>query len=142
MWVHSGTFYKVVEDIGFLITHVMELETFINKFKSCKIKLTQNSKELAVSEADNTWITKQICFRSNGGSTYRTVSYLLFLHIYFKYLFGQVLVAPCEIWFPDQELNPGPLHWEYRVLVTGSPGEVLCAYFINWVAQMVSLSAN
>ena len=39
-------FYKVVEDTGFLITYVMELETFINKFKSCKIKLTQILKNL------------------------------------------------------------------------------------------------
>ena len=44
--VHSGMFYKVVEDTGFLITYVMELETFINKFKSCKIKLTQILKNL------------------------------------------------------------------------------------------------
>ena len=34
----------------------------------------------------------------------------------------QVLIVPCEplvmvcnIWFPDQGLNPGPLHWEHRV---------------------------
>jgi len=39
-------FYKVVEGTGFLITYVMELETFINKFKSCKIKLTQILKNL------------------------------------------------------------------------------------------------
>ena len=29
------------------------------------------------------------------------------------------LVVPYGIWFSDQELNPGPLHWEHRVLVTG-----------------------
>ena len=46
-------FYKVAEDTGFLITHVMELETFINKFKGCKIKLIPYSEELEVSEADN-----------------------------------------------------------------------------------------
>ena len=31
----------------------MELETFINKFKGCKIKLIPYSEELEVSEADN-----------------------------------------------------------------------------------------
>ena len=31
------------------------------------------------------------------------------------------LVAPCGIQFPDQGLNPGPLHWERRVLATGPP---------------------
>ena len=27
---------------------------------------------------------------------------------------------PCKIYFPDQGLNPGPLHWECGVLATGS----------------------
>ena len=26
-------------------------------------------------------------------------------------------------WFPDQGSNPGPLHWEHRVLATGPPGK-------------------
>ena len=41
---------------------------------------------------------------------------------FLKYLFVwlyQVLLAACEILFPDQGLNLGPLHWELRVLVTG-----------------------
>ena len=29
----------------------------------------------------------------------------------------------CEILFPDQESNWGPLHWEHRVLSTGPPGK-------------------
>ena len=31
------------------------------------------------------------------------------------------LVAACKIDFPGQGLNPGPLHWELRVLTTGPP---------------------
>ena len=30
------------------------------------------------------------------------------------------MVAPCGIYFPDQGLNPEPLHWEFGVLVTGA----------------------
>ena len=30
-----------------------------------------------------------------------------------------VLDAACGIYFPDQGLNPGPLHWEPGVLATG-----------------------
>ena len=43
-----------------------------------------------------------------------------------KYLFlwlSQVLVAACGIQFPDQGLNPSPLHWELGVLATGPPGK-------------------
>ena len=34
-----------------------------------------------------------------------------------------ILVAVCGIQFPDQGSNPGPLHWEHRVLATGPPGK-------------------
>ena len=27
----------------------------------------------------------------------------------------------CRIWFPDQQWNPGLLHWKHGVLATGSP---------------------
>ena len=49
---------------------------------------------------------------------------VLFLKILI-YLFrlGRVLVAACGIWFPDQRLNLGPLHWERGVLPTGPPGK-------------------
>ena len=33
------------------------------------------------------------------------------------------LSCTCGIQFPDQGLNPGPLHWERGVLATGSPGK-------------------
>ena len=32
-----------------------------------------------------------------------------------------VLVIACGLWFPDQGLNPGLLHWEHIVLTTGPP---------------------
>ena len=35
----------------------------------------------------------------------------------------------CGIQFPDQGLNPGPLHWEHRVLSTAPPGKSLCQAF-------------
>ena len=31
----------------------------------------------------------------------------------------------CGIYFPDQGSNSGPLHWEQRVLATGTPGKSL-----------------
>ena len=37
----------------------------------------------------------------------------------------ELLVAVCGIWFPGQGSNPGPLHWECRVLATGPPGKSL-----------------
>ena len=36
-----------------------------------------------------------------------------------------ILVAPCGIQIRDQGLNLGPLHWEWKVLVTGPPGKSL-----------------
>ena len=33
------------------------------------------------------------------------------------------LAEACGLWFPDQGLNPDPLHWECRVLATGPPGK-------------------
>ena len=41
----------------------------------------------------------------------------------------KLLVAACGISFPHQGSNPGPLHWECRVLATGSPGKSLPCYF-------------
>ena len=35
------------------------------------------------------------------------------------------LVAACGIEFPDQGLNPRPLHWELGALATGPPGKYL-----------------
>ena len=40
------------------------------------------------------------------------------------------LVAACRIQFPDQGMNPGPLHWENRVLTTGPPGKSLHQFFV------------
>ena len=37
----------------------------------------------------------------------------------------ELLVEACGIQFPDQGLNPGPPHWEHRVLATGLPGKSL-----------------
>ena len=33
----------------------------------------------------------------------------------------ELLAVACEIKFPDQGLNLGPLHWEHRLLANGSP---------------------
>ena len=35
----------------------------------------------------------------------------------------KLLVPTCGIWFPGQELHPGPLHWKHRVLATGLAGK-------------------
>ena len=41
------------------------------------------------------------------------------------------LVAACGIQFTNQGLNPGPLHWECRVLATGPPGKSLTQDFFS-----------
>ena len=41
-----------------------------------------------------------------------------------------VLGVAHGILFPDQGLNPGPLHWELGVLATGPPGKSLKFLFI------------
>ena len=35
----------------------------------------------------------------------------------------KLLVVAGGNWFPHQGSNPGPLHWEHRVLATGPQGE-------------------
>ena len=47
----------------------------------------------------------------------------------------KLLVTACGIKFPDQESNPGPLHWELRVLVIGPPGKSLVSHFNKRMLQ-------
>ena len=47
---------------------------------------------------------------------------LLLLFYWFIWLHS-FSVAARGIWFPDQGLNPGPQHWEWGVLATGTPGK-------------------
>ena len=49
----------------------------------------------------------------------------VWIHILENIWLYQVLVAAYGISFPDQGLNPAPLHWELRVLATGLPGKSL-----------------
>ena len=51
--------------------------------------------------------------------------------IYFFIWLFQALVAAGGILFPEQQLNPGPLHWELRVLAMGPPGKSLFLYFLS-----------
>ena len=37
----------------------------------------------------------------------------------------ELLVVACRLYFPDQELNLGPLHWAQEILATGPPGNAL-----------------
>ena len=43
------------------------------------------------------------------------------------------LVAACGMYFPNQGLIPGPLHWECGVLATGPPGNSLG--LCTWMKQ-------
>ena len=48
---------------------------------------------------------------------------------------SEVLVGACGIQFPDQGSNPGPLHWEYRVLTTAAPAKSqkwLASHSTSW----------
>ena len=42
---------------------------------------------------------------------------------------GEQTLRACWIHFPDQELNPGPLHWDCRVLAPGLPRKSQAFYF-------------
>ena len=46
---------------------------------------------------------------------------LLFSNIHLFIWLHWVLLAACGIYFPDQGSNPGPLHWECRVLANTPP---------------------
>ena len=56
--------------------------------------------------------------------------------ILFNYL-AVLGLAACGIQFPEQGMNPGPMHWECGVLATGPPGKSLWLplitnlYFLN-----------
>ena len=66
-----------------------------------------------------------------GGRRSALTGHLFFFLIFiFIYLFvsglsyeSLILVVACGIWFLDQGLNLGPLHWEHGVLATGLPGK-------------------
>lgn len=50
---------------------------------------------------------------------------LLFLFIWLRQLLVatcKLLAVTCGVWFPDQESNPGPLHWARGVSAAGPPG--------------------
>ena len=52
--------------------------------------------------------------------------YSYFFNVYFYLFWLHPVLVACRIWFLDQGSNPGPLHWEPEVLITGSPGEPPC----------------
>ena len=68
----------------------------------------------------------------------------------------RIFVAACEVQFPDQGQNTGPLHWEHGVLTTGPPGKshyrvlsrVPCAIqqvlisYLFYIQQCVYVSPN
>lgn len=57
--------------------------------------------------------------RMNPGSTWIQKVLVYFFNIYYLSIWlHQVVAAACGIKFPDQESNPGPLHWEYTILAT------------------------
>ena len=41
----------------------------------------------------------------------------------------RLLVMACGVQFPDQGWNPGSVHWERRVLATGTQGKSLLFVF-------------
>ena len=48
----------------------------------------------------------------------------LFSFFFLMQCVGSLVVA-CGIWFLNQELNTGPLHYDCGVLATGPPGKSL-----------------
>ena len=68
----------------------------------------------------------------------------LFIHLAIpgsKLWHSGFLVAACGISFPDRGLNPGFLHWEWRVLASGPPGKspgfiLMQCFVITWHVVM------
>ena len=65
------------------------------------------------------------------------------------YLFYCIWAALCSMWdlFPDEGLNPRPLHWKHRVSTTGPPGSswnpgLEKGYTSHLTIRSVSLSWN
>ena len=63
-----------------------------------------------------------------------TILNFIYIYIFFNsFLFiwlHRVLAVVCGIQFPNQGSNPGPQHWEMRVLATGPPGQSLNFIFL------------
>ena len=53
---------------------------------------------------------------------------------------SRVLVAAHGIQFPPQGSNPGPLHWEHRVLTTGPPGKSLPSCLLSYMKGFGAVS--
>jgi len=53
------------------------------------------------------------------------IFYLINIYLFLFICLNQVLVVSCGVQFPDQGLNPGPLHEECGILATGPPGKSL-----------------
>ena len=63
--------------------------------------------------------------RLEGALFFFFLSILVFLFIWLQQLLVatcKLLVVTCGIWFPDQQSNPGPLHWAHGVSAAGAPG--------------------
>ena len=74
------------------------------------------------------WTNERLSGASAMGVPVLAAQHRSILLILKKYLFiwlYWVLVVACEILFPDQGLNPGPLHWEFGVFITGPLGKSL-----------------
>ena len=56
--------------------------------------------------------------------------HLIFVYICF-YIYLHRVELQCGIEFLDQDLNPGRLHWECRVLATGPPEKSHVFYIFN-----------
>ena len=55
--------------------------------------------------------------------------FLIFIYL-FIHLTASVLAVVCGTYFPDQGLNPGPLHWEHGILAIGPPRKSLPCFLL------------
>ena len=70
---------------------------------------------------------KKVCF----------AYFLIFILFHFIWLL-QVLVVACGIYFPDQGLKLGPLHWELGVLNPETPEKSLQCNYILQLSKSVN----
>ena len=119
-----------------------------------------------ISHVTNTWYSNNLCFHGvlnllfyrqpqiiQDGIQWQIAFWIyfnfFFLFVYLAALSGGtqgLLFVTCElsvpasgIWFPDQGLNPGPLHWECGVLASGPPGKCPEFSFYKWKSPILNV---
>ena len=106
--------------------------------------IPQSTQVNSLLQSQPTWVVQfHLCVFSSREilQFWVALSFPLHIFIYFLnifiyeciHLFGWTRFFSCGMWdlVPDHRLNPGPQHWECKVLATGPPGKSLLSIYFN-----------